>query len=129
MNREIPDPLPPDSLPEPVAPPGPGDPEVWESRIRGLMAEAEPTLARYRVGRRPWWTAFGQNWQPATVGALAAAAGLILALGLGSLRRAPVPEHDLVLAVAASDGEPAALWAVMGAEADPVLALIALEGE
>lgn len=129
MDREIPDPLPSEWLPKPSAPRVPDDPEVLDIRIRRLMTAAEPTLARFRTGAIPWWAMLARHTRPAAAAALAAAAGLLIALGLGRANPSAEPETDLVLVVAASDGSPAALWSAMGAEADPVLALIALETE
>lgn len=128
MKRDSPDPLPSDWLPKPIAPRSGDDPEVWDVRIQKLMAAAEPRLARYRAGELGWWAALGRYWRPAAAAAFAAAAGLFVALGLGSATRGAVPESDLVLAAAASDGDPAVFWAALDAEADPVLALIVLEG-
>lgn len=129
MRREIPDPLPADWLPKPAAPRVPDDPEVLDIRIRRLMAAAEATLARFRAGEIPWWAVLARHTRPAAAAALAAAAGLLVALGLGGASQWAEPENDLVLVAAASEGNPAALWSAMGTEADPVLALIALATE
>lgn len=125
------DPLPRDWLPSsPVR--AARDVEYWDAQARSVAAAAEPTLARYRAypqGRLPWWHALGRSWRPALAGALAAAAGLLLALGLGADRRPAPHAGDVALAAVASAGEPAALWAARGEEADPILAFLALETE
>lgn len=129
MSKKIPEPLPSDWLPEPRTRVELDDPEVLESRIRRLMAAAEPTLASYRTGELGWWQALIQYWQPATATALASAIAVVLLLGPGGQSPGPPPTDDLVLTAAASDGDPAALWTAIGEQADPVLALIALAEE
>lgn len=130
------DPLPEAWLPEPFGPPD--DAPEWEARVRRIVAAAEPRLERLReraepgagegtAGRRgrSWWADLGLLLRPAA--GLAAAAGLVLVL----LEPAPSPTEDAAasstLAAVATGGEAAALWRAAGAEADPVLALIALE--
>jgi hypothetical protein len=126
--RDLPEPLPKEWLPDPAAPAESDDPEVWDRRIRRLVAVAEPTLARYSSGRGPWWVAFGQRWRPTVAAALAAAAGLLIALTLGEGPRAPTPQNNLVLVATASESNPALVWAAINAETDPVLGLITVGG-
>lgn len=130
MTDQIPDPLPREWLPDPAAPParaGARDAELWEGRLRRLMSAAEPRLERLRSRGAPWWTPLAAWWRP-TLG-VAAAAAVILVMLVGELiGGAPAaPEGSPTLAAVAGDGEPAALWIGLGAEADPVLATIALE--
>lgn len=130
------DPLPETWLPEPSGPPD--DAPAWEARLRRIVAAAGPRLERLREraepgvaggapgrGDRAWWAGLGLLLRPAA--GLAAAAGLLLFL----VQPAPSPAGEgadsPTLAAVASGGEPAALWQATGAEADPVLALIALE--
>lgn len=129
MSREIQKPLPSDWLPKPVARAGKDDLQIWESRICQLLAKAEPTLERYRARDLGWWSALSYYWRPVAASALATAMLLILFFGLGSQPGKPSPGSNLVLMAAASDGSPEVLWAAIGEEADPVLALIALAEE
>jgi hypothetical protein len=116
------------------------DVAYWRLRLERLMEEADPVLERYR---RPseapasaavsWWQALSLWWRPAVAGAMGLAASIVLVVGLGSGRAPAGPpgaEPDpaaLVLSALASGGEPAALWQRAGIEADPLLALLALE--
>jgi len=116
-------PLPRDWLPE--AAPAEGAPE-WELGVRRIVAAAE---ARRLASRQPRAVArppagLGTYMIPGA--ALAAAAALVLALGLSRLPRQPAP-GGLILSVVAGGGSPDALWRGLGVDADPVLALIALE--
>ncbi len=116
-------PLPRDWLPE--AAPAEGAPE-WELGVRRIVAAAE---ARLLASRQPRTTArppagLGDYMIPGA--ALAAAAALVLALGLSRLPRQPA-SGGLILSVVAGGGSPDALWRGLGVDADPVLALIALE--
>ena len=129
MSRKTPEPLPSDWLPEPRTRVELDDPEILESRIRRLVAAAEPTLASYRTGELAWWQALIQYWQPATAAALAGAIAAVLLLGPEGQSPGAPPTNDLVLTAAATDGDPAALWMAIGEQADPVLALIALAEE
>lgn len=129
------DPLPEEWLPEPAGPPA-GAPE-WEARVQRIVRAARPGLERLRAGAAGGaggragdglparWTDLGRLLRPAA--GLAAAAALLLF----ALRPAPAgePPASPTLAAVASGGEPAALWQAAGAEAHPVLALIALEEE
>jgi hypothetical protein len=77
----------------------------------------------------PWWTIFATWWKPAA--GLATAGASITVLILGTLLDRPVdtsPEA-LVLSAVIGEGTPAALWLGLGGDADPVLAVIALEAE
>jgi len=125
MSEHIPEPLPPEVLPHPTAPAT--DDALWDHRLASLMRAAEPALAELRRDTPRWWEILAAWWRPAA--AVAGAAAALLVIVLGTVR--PGDEHDtgaVALAVAASDGAPAVLWAALGSEADPVLAAIALEG-
>jgi hypothetical protein len=122
-------PLPRDCLPE--SQPREGAP-VWDARVRRIMAAAEPELRRIE-GRRsaveaaPWWSVMGMWWKPA--GALAAASvALLLLLGRRDIHPGP-PPGSIPLGLVASEGDPVTLWGVLGVQADPVLALIAVRGD
>lgn len=128
------DPLPPEWLPDPV----PSDEEVayWHERLERLMDAAEPVLERYRRPTRtvvPWWSALQLRWRPAVAGTggLAAAAVLVAVLAFGpELERHPPTPADpaaTVLSAVVSGGDAVALWSAVGANADPTLALLALE--
>lgn len=127
---DIPDPLPREWLPDSTVPPE-EDVTYWEGRRQALMAEAEAVLAEYRRPRPSWssWLeALASRWRPAAAGALAVAASAVLALALGGGRTPPAPNPgSVVLSAVVSEGEPAALWTAEGVEADPTLALLALE--
>lgn len=134
-DERMPDPLPEGWLPEPAAEAGGED--LWEERVRRVVAAAEPRLRELeRAGRAPaptaverpaGWREVGRWWRPAA--ALATAAVLALFLASPTPPEAPVSRGSPALAAVASDGEPASLWGAAGSEAHPVLALIALEGE
>jgi hypothetical protein len=125
------DPLPGKWLPDsPVVPPE--DDAYWERRLDALMTEADPKLASYRrvpVVRRSWLETLAVGWRPAAAGAFALAASVILALALGA-GGAPAPgPQAVVLSAIVNEGTPASLWQGAGIEADPILALLALEGD
>ncbi len=124
----------PDPLPKEWLPPSPVPPEedsgYWEARIRGMLAEAGPTLASYRrapTGTPSWLEALTLRWRPAMAGALALAASAVVALALGAGRRPGTGSGNVVLSAIAGDGEPAALWDGAGVSADPTLAVLTLE--
>lgn len=125
-NKKLPAPLPRHWLPDATHPPG-SDDSIWEDRLQRLMDAAEPGLSSLRTHGSPWWAVLGAWWRPTAVLAAAAVALVVL------LPTAPAslehPRGALALAAAVSEGEPAALWTALGSEADPVLALIVLEGE
>lgn len=133
-NDQVPDPLPKDWLPTSPVPPR-EDETYWTARLQALMAEAEPMLAEHRrprVRQVSWLEALAARWRPAVGAAFALAASLVLALAVGvgrTERTAPHPPQpgSVVLATIVSGGEPAALWQSAGVEADPTLALMALE--
>jgi hypothetical protein len=119
-------PLPREWLPEAVAP---EDAAEWQVRLERIVAAAEPTLRGFgpptSVTEMPWSTALGGWWKPAAALAGAAAALLFMldmpeSHGRGS-------QNTLPLSVAAAEGEPFALWDGFGIDADPALALIALQ--
>lgn len=131
-DRQRTDPLPEGWLPGPSGPPA--DAPEWEARVQRIVAAAGPRLERRReraergaAGRagRAWWAELGLLLRPAA--GLAAAAALLLVLLGPSPSPAGDPSASSTLAAVASGGDPAALWRAAGAEADPVLALIALE--
>lgn len=131
------DPLPRAWLPEPSGPPA--DDPAWEAQARRIVRAAAPELERRRSeapsragersgrsGEAGWWTGL-ERWLGPAAGLAAAAALLLAVLGPEPPGREPVASP--ALAAAAADGDPAALWRAAGTEADPVLALIALEPE
>jgi len=121
------EPLPRKWLPEPL----PADGETaWELRVDRIMTSLEPGLSRLaalsRLETTPWWEVMGSWWRPAA--GMAAAAAVLL---LFAARQAPPTEGDpdaVTLGLIATSGDPVAIWATSGADADPVLALIAWEG-
>ena len=125
MTHRTPDSLPPEWLPERTA----EDDELWEERLRRLVRVAEPRLARLRTRGVPWWTILATWWKPAA--GLAAAGASIAVLLLGTLVDRPVDASSdaIVLSAVIGEGTPAALWLGLGGDADPVLAVIALEAE
>ncbi|MGH7477662.1 MAG: hypothetical protein ACRELD_15455 [Longimicrobiales bacterium] len=95
------------------------------------MAAADPELRRLR--NRPaaldasWPSVMGLWWKP--VAALAAAATALLLL-VGRPASLPAPAQDsLALSLIAAEGDPVTLWGAFGIQADPVLALIAFQGQ
>lgn len=130
MTQHTPDPLPRQWLPDPVGPAHPADEAPWEARLQGLMAAAEPTLARLRASAIPWWSVLAAWWRPLVSAAAlgAAAAGLALLPRVPPRRTVTTAAGTATLSVVVGNGEPAALWAGVGAEADPALALIVWHG-
>jgi hypothetical protein len=126
MSEHIPEPIPRDWLPEPTAPAS--EEVLWERRLRSLMHSADARLASLREGAPSWREILGAWWRPAAGLTVAASLALALLFGAGSTNAEPSP-GDVALAAAVSGGEPAALWAALGSEADPVLAVIALGGD
>lgn len=124
-NDDMPRPLPRDWLPE--AAPSESDPR-WEFRAQRIVAAAEPSLrglGEWRYVVDAWSTRLGAWWKPAAVLATAAAA-LFVVLDPSGIREAS--DHgSLPLSVVAAEGEPFALWEAAGIDADPVLALIAMQ--
>lgn len=124
-NDDAPRPLPRDWLPEATTPEG--APE-WEDRLERIVAAAEPALRR--LGRRgsamevTWPAMLGPWWKPAVALAAAAAALLFVLHPRDAIREGG---DGLPLSVVAWEGEPFALWEGFGIDADPVLALIALQ--
>jgi len=123
----VPEPLPKEWLPEPL--PADGEP-AWELRVGRIMTSLETGLDRLAAtppsDATPWWEVMGSWWRPAAGVAAAAAALLLLAT-----RQAPPigkAQDAVTLGLIAAGGDPVAIWAASGAEADPVLALIAWEG-
>lgn len=116
-------PLPRDWLPE--AAPAEGAPE-WELNVRRVVAAAEARLLASRQRRAVGRPGAGLGDYMIPGAALAAAAALVLALGLSRPPRQPAP-GGLILSVVAGGGSPDALWRGLGVDADPVLALITLE--
>jgi hypothetical protein len=122
---EIPPPLPREWLPEPLAPDDAAD---WNAAVSAIMEAAEPKLRALATLPGPedvsWWSLLGRWWTPAA--GLAAAAAAILVIAQQGKQVGPAP-GSLPLNVMAAEGDPAALWEGYGVEADPVLALIALQ--
>lgn len=124
-NDDTPRPLPSDWLPE--AAPTESDPR-WEFRAQRIVAAAEPSLRR--LGDRPsvvdaWSTRLGAWWKPAAALATAAAALFVVLDPPGT--REEFDHGSLPLSVVAAEGEPFVLWEAAGIDADPVLALIAMQ--
>jgi hypothetical protein len=121
----LPDPVPrrwlPDALP-------PDDDPAWDPYVARILAASEPGLARFAatIGDEaaPWWSEMGKWWRPA---ALAAAATAALLLVVERPAGPSVPPETVALTLIASEGDPVALWAMLGVRADPVLALLAFE--
>jgi hypothetical protein len=122
-----PDPVPRGWLPDALPPDG--DP-AWDARVARIMAASQPELARLAAagvgeGAAPWWSEMGKWWRPAAALAAAAIAALLLVVERPAGRSAP-PEA-VALTLIAAEGDPVALWAMLGVRADPVLALLAFE--
>lgn len=129
-------------LPDPTGPAEGGDDAEWERRLQRLMVSAEPALAELartaaaeRAPQRPdvsppWWRALALYWKPALTATAAATAGLVLVLRFApaSITPAEPSPATFALTAVASDGDAAALWRGMGADADPVLAQLVLDG-
>jgi hypothetical protein len=123
-NRD-PRPLPADWLPNPSPR---EDSAAWRHLRDRIVENAAGELSRLSPGRATedatWYGIMAAWSRPAA--AMAAAAALLLVIG----QRAPRPQQpadSLPLSVLAAGGEPYALWHGVGTEADPVLALIAIE--
>lgn len=128
MTTQRPDPLPRDWLPDPAGP-GAEDTETWDDRVRRVVARADSRLDRRARERRhaetPWWDALGRQWRSAA--ALAAAAGLLLALAPSPPANRGRTDASMVLAAVASDGEPVSVWRAAARSGNPVLAALVLE--
>src|SRR5687767_11377428 len=119
-------PLPREWLPDASA--REGAPE-WDVTLQRILAAAEPSLRQLQDASTAsdvsWSAVLASWWRPAA--AIAAAAALLLLLdGRDTENRA---QGGVPLTVMAAQGEPFALWQSVGTEADPVLALIALQQE
>ncbi|HUF51003.1 MAG TPA: hypothetical protein VMN60_09235 [Longimicrobiales bacterium] len=113
-------PLPRDLLPDATAPANaPG----WQDRLERIVALNEPQLQRLRAQNEMHWSTQLGHWWKAAAAIVLAATALLLALE----RPAARGQTELPLSVMAADGEPFAIWTGVGLEADPVLALIALQ--
>lgn len=119
-------PLPLGWLPDPQ--PAEGDPK-WDERIEGILAAAGPELRTLRSRRSTaeviWWSGMGLWWKPAAALA-AASAALLLLVGRPAVFPGPSP-GSIPLGLVASAGDPVMLWRALGVQADPVLALIAIQ--
>ena len=119
-------PLPRDWLP-PRQPPEGAD--VWAARVDRIMSAAGRELRRSSsqgpVTSTSWSTMAGW-WKPAA--ALAAAALALFFVLRVPTSRVEIPPRSIPLNLVASAGDPVAVWEVVGVEAHPVLALIALQG-
>ncbi len=123
------DPLPGKWLPDSPVPP-PEEEAYWEGRLDALMTKADPTLASYRPGPAvgpSLLETLALGWRPAAAGAFALAASVILALVLGAGSRPSSGPQAVVLSAIVGEGTPSSLWQGAGVEADPTLALLALE--
>jgi len=125
MSERAPEPLPRELLPDATAPVA--EEALWEARLRNLMTAAEPALAGLRRKTPRWWEILAAWWRPVAGLAGAAVAALLVMIATAAPHGEPAP-GAVALAAAATDGAPAALWAALGSEADPVLAAILLEG-
>ena len=109
-------------LPRDLLPPElpPADAAAWALRREQVMARLEPALAPLATGDDvSWLTSLGGWWKPAA----AAAAAAVVFVALADVPSANSTE-SLPLSVLAARGEPVSLWEGLGADADPVLALI-----
>jgi hypothetical protein len=130
MTDHTPNPLPREWLPDPAGPAHPTDEAAWEARLRRLALAAEPALARLRTQPVPWWSALAAWWKPLVVAAaVAALAGVMLLPRLAPTPRTRSNAGVATISAIAGHGAPAALWAGLGSEADPALALITLSGD
>jgi hypothetical protein len=125
LDDDAPSPIPRSWLPEPSPPEGGAR---WEAGVQRVLAAAEPVLGRLRAPafeiEAAWTAMLAAWWKPAAL--LAAAAAALLLVLDPPHAPAATDSGALPLSVIAADGEPAAMWAGLGIEADPVLALIAL---
>ena len=124
---EVQQPLPTTWLPDPHPP---DDDRRWNETTERIMRAAAPELQALRSRRSTiavgGWSEMGRWWKPAAV--LAAASIALLLLLEPLISRTAVP-RSLPLGFVASDGDPVTLWRMMGLEADPVLALIAIRDQ
>jgi len=128
-SNDRPEPLPKEWLPDSPVPPE-GDEAYWSAQLGRLMAEAEPILSAHRsepADTASWMAALAVRWRPAAVSALALAASMVLAF-VWQAEHMPTPSgRTIVLSTIVGEGQPAAIWKGAGVEADPTLALLALE--
>ena len=113
----LPDALPPEGHPD------------WDEPLGKVLAAAEPELVRLArdggVQLAPWLSEMGSWWRPAA--GLAAAAVAFLLLTSPTPSPGSADPDAMSLTILASGADPAAIWAAMGVDADPVLALLTLE--
>lgn len=131
MKREepadrTPRPLPREWLPDRQPPEGA---PAWHARVERIMAAAGPELRRLGSRRSTaeltGRSRMGSWWKPAA--ALAAVStALLLLVGRPAASPEP-PPGSIALALVASEGDPVTLWGAFGIQADPVLALIAVQ--
>jgi len=115
--RWLPDPHPPEGAPQ------------WDARVDRIMAAADLELRRLTnrraAARATWWSVMGLWWKLAA--ALAAgAAALLLLIERPAAFQEPA-QGSLSLSLVAAEGDPVTLWGAFGIQADPVLALIAIQ--
>jgi hypothetical protein len=126
------DPLPRDWLPSPQPP---EESPEWEAKVERIMAAVDSEA--YELEERPGsvssagWRAFGRWWKPAA--ALAAAVvSLFIAMERPGASPDPTPSA-LPLDLMVRAGDPVAAWEAsleaFGIQADPVLAIIAFQGQ
>lgn len=122
-DEQTPPPLPRVWLPDAAAP---ADATEWQVMIERIAAASEPGLLRLRDREADvsWPAVLGAWWKPAAVLATAATALLIL---LDPPVSGGSASGSLPLSVLAAEGDPVSLWRALGIEADPVLALIAIQ--
>lgn len=121
-----PRPLPREWLPEPQPPERAAQ---WDARVERIMAAADPELRRLRSRRAAAgttaWSVMGQWWKPAAT--LAAAAAALPLLFEPPAAVSELPQDSFSLSLVAAEGDPVALWGAFGVQADPVLAMIAIQ--
>jgi hypothetical protein len=117
--------LPGEWLPAPLPA---ADAQEWSVRRERIVRCAEPALETLRAcgsySVAEPIDALAAWWKPAV--GLAAAAALVL-FTLEMRRPDSDIDHSLALSFLAADGSPVALWNAAGIQADPVLALVALQ--
>lgn len=119
-------PLPREWLPPATPQAGSDEWEALRGRVMVAVGSTVPSFTRGQSVQEAGWVAtLGTWWRPAA--AIAAAAALLVILIPAPPAR-PSGSGALALSLVAAGGEPAALLGGLGIPAEPVLALIALEG-
>ena len=124
--HDEPQPLPGRWLPD-ASPPD--DSPLWAARIDRIIAASAPDLQRMKNARiaaaATPWSVMGHWWKPAA--ALAAASLLLFVATYRPRGSADSRAGSILLGIVASQGDPVALWGALGIEAEPVLALVAIQ--